>query len=546
MKRKKERLTVHPCFLILTCAIQVLYGVISMYAAVLINAVANTVSVTTSLAQLLRVGVPAIGFAVVYAGFRALSSGMTQLYAERVSQTLRSRLNRVVFSMDCAAFTERDSGEYLNLMVGDVRIVRDQYNSQIPLLFCYVAQFVFCVAYSIFLNPVVAAIMIVMSGIQYIVPLFWGKKINKMTVVQSRESARFTSKAKELLFGFSIIKTYRAQRKMQEDFDRSNQDMARACEKAAVMTHVMMSVNMMIAWMMILTSVIVAGCFVIQGEMQAGAILTVFYIANRYSMPVTDFVDAYTKIKGSRGVREKLNRFFDSHAVLETPPIYRIHSTIAVSNLYFSYGADSTPVLRDVSFTFQKGKKYLILGESGCGKSTLLKVIAGQYQAKGVLVDGVPVENLPSDALAGTIVLVGQQPYVFQRSIAENIDLLHSGDRARLTKVARQCCIDDFISSLPEGIDTQVDEEQRRLSGGQKARIELARALYARPDVLLLDEVTGALDPDTAFRIEKMLLTLSEIMVIHIAHKPAYELRKEYDAILTMQAGRIAEISYPS
>ncbi|NLO86803.1 MAG: ATP-binding cassette domain-containing protein [Clostridiales bacterium] len=102
--------------------------------------------------------------------------------------------------------------------------------------------------------------------------------------------------------------------------------------------------------------------------------------------------------------------------------------------------------------------------------------------------------------------------------------------------------MEEFIQTLPEGIETVIDEEQRQLSGGQKARIGLARAFYTKPDILLLDEVTSALDPETALAVEGMILGLENVMVVHISHKPSPSLMSQYDAVITMDGGKITQV----
>lgn len=538
--QKKDIYWNRPLFA-LACFMQGLYGVISMCAAVLLNAVANSVSTADTVEELLRVGIPVIGFSVVFAGSRAIADSVNQICAERAAEGMRSRINRAVFSMDSAGFAKQDTGEYLNAMTGDVLLLKEQYYLRLPAMVCYVTQFIFCVAYSVYLNPVVAAVLIGMSVIQYFAPVLFGKKINELVVVQSQMSASFTTRAKELLLGFSVVKAYGAEKMIQKEFEGENRTMTKARERASVMTQIMMCTNLMISWFMILLSVVVTGYFVIQGVMAAGTILTVFYIANRYSMPVMDFAAAYTQVKGSQGVRDKLCSFLDQHPAKEKRKSHQLQKTLEVRNLCFSYDQE-TAALSDISFTFECGKKYLLVGESGCGKSTLLKVLSGQYPVAGIFADGVSMENIADQLGDGQLILVGQQPYVFRRSVADNIDFLQTKDRASVLKAAQSCCLSDFIEQLPQGIDTVVDEEQRQLSGGQKARIGLARAVCAKPKVLLLDEVTSALDPDTAQRIERMLLGLKDTMIIHVSHKPSKELMDRYDAVLTMDQGRIVSV----
>lgn len=528
-------------YLAFCCILQIIYGIISMFFAVVLNLVANTASRAKSFEELIPTAVISLLFALLYPAGRAAADSVTQAYAERAAEAMRSKLNRAILSMDSAEFAKQDTGDYLNSLTGDALLLHDQYYTQLPLLFGFASQFVFVVVYSMLLNPVVGAVLMIMSVVQYIVPQLFGKKLNRLTVAQSEKSASFTSKAKEILSGFSVLKSYGAEGNLQREFDASNAEMTQARKRAAIMTRVMICTNMFVAVMLILLSVITASWFVVAGTMTPATLLTVFYIANRYSMPVTDFSNAYAQIKASRGIRNKLNCFLEDHQETETGEIYPIQQGLEVRNLSFSYQEDA-PALQNISFSFQMGKKYLLLGESGCGKSTLLKVISGQYPGRGIYVDGKAMEKLPRGCLAGRMVLVGQQPYVFRRSVADNIDFLETGDRDRLMKEVEACCLSDFIDTLPQGVDTIVDEEQRQLSGGQKARIGLARAIYAGPDILLLDEVTSALDPHTARAIEEMLLGLENTMVIQISHKPSADLMPQYDGILTMENGHLVSV----
>lgn len=527
-------------FLVLTCALEALYGVISMFAAVLLNHLATSVGNIRTVGELLRAGLPVVFFAVVYGGSRAVADSVTQLYADRAAQADRRALSRAIFSMDAAAFARQDTGEYLNLVSNDVLLVRDQYYAKLPMVFCYAAQFVFCVVYSLLLNPVVGLVLMALSVAQYFVPSFFAKGIDRRMVEQSGQTASFTSKLKELLLGFSMVKSYGAEEITQEEFDQADENMTRARIRTTVLMQIMMCSNLVVGWAMVVIPVVLSGYFVMKGAMEVGTIVTVFYIANRYCMPAMDFSAAYSNIKSSKGMREKLSAFLKAHPAAPRTESRPVHRGIALENLSFSYDGD-TDAVRQVSFAFEAGKKYLLLGESGCGKSTLLKLLAGQYPSSGIKVDGTPLEQMPAGALKGRLILVGQQPYVFRRTVADNIDFLHTGDRTRLLEAAGRCCLTDFLAALPLGIDTMVDEEQRQLSGGQKARIGLARAIYARPDVLLLDEVTSALDAQTARDIEEMILNLEHTLVIHVAHKPSQELIRRYDAVLTMEHGRIVQ-----
>ena len=536
-----ERLMGGGGYLALCCLLQGGYGLVSMWFAVVLNDVATAAGEAGSFDRLLRVGLGALAWGIAYPVTRAVADSVTQAYGEWAAGRLRERLNRAILSMDQGTFAQEDTGDYLNRMTGDTLLIRDQYLTQLPLLAAYTVQFVFCVAYAFLLNPVVGGVLTALSAAQYCIPLCFSGAMQRLTLAQSQRNAQFTSKAKELLLGFSVIGSFGAQEEMEREFEGENRRLTQARTRAAALRQVMASVNVLVALMLVLISVLTAGWFVVEGSMAPATLLTVFYLGNRYAMPVMDFVQAYTQIKGSRGVRARMEDFLLRHPAGSWPgkggtPVERLEA----QHLDFDYGEG--PVLRDVCLRLEKGKRYLLLGESGCGKSTLLKALAGQYPLAGVCWNGQSLaRGIPTEA-RGRVVLVGQQPYLFHRSVAGNIDLLGTGDDRRLRQVIQSCCLEDTVAALPQGMDTLVDEERRALSGGQKARIGLARALYARPDALLLDEVTAALDPDTARRVERMVLELEGVLVLHAAHKPDPELMERYDQVITMDQGRIAEI----
>lgn len=521
------------------CVLQVLYGLFAVVMAVVLNAVVDAVSAASGVRDILSVGAEVICFVAANALIRMAADSTMVSYAAKAAEHQRKTLAAAIFSMDYADFSKTDSGEYLNTITQDVNIVQEQYYLKIPAMVSYVAQFIACVAYSIYLNPVVALVLLVMSSIQFLVPHAFGERINAASVQRSERTGGFTSKLKELLFGFSVIKSYGAEKRTEGEFAQANEGMTQSVRKVEVLRQVMMCTNLLIAWLMILISVLTAGYFVMRGTMSAGSLLAVFYIANRYSSPLMDFAAALAMVKSCKGIRKKLHDFTQEHPIRTKDRPVSVKQ-LSVDNLSFAY-REGEDILNGVSCTFEHGKKYLILGESGCGKSTLLKLLAGYYPSEGIYADGRAYGDFASGELAGSVILAGQQPYIFKKSVRENIDFLQTGDEQRLLHVISECKLSDFVNSLPDGIDSVIDEEVNQISGGQKARIGLARAVYAKPDILLLDEVTSALDSETAEAIEEMLLTLDETTVIQISHKPTQRLKECYDDIIYMDGGRIAK-----
>jgi ABC-type bacteriocin/lantibiotic exporter with double-glycine peptidase domain len=206
-----------------------------------------------------------------------------------------------------------------------------------------------------------------------------------------------------------------------------------------------------------------------------------------------------------------------------------------------SFSYDGEPVLRSLSLTIEPGEHLAIFGPNGAGKSTLLNLLLGLYRPQGgrLLADGVPYDTVDIPALRRSIGVVLQDAFIFPGTIAENIAFGHSdATDEEIRWAARWATADDFVKRLPGGYETETGDEGQLLSGGQRQRIAIARALVARPAVLVLDEPTTHLD-DTSIRT--LLANLCDFpgapTVILISHDP--EIADHVDAIHHLRDGQI-------
>ncbi len=217
---------------------------------------------------------------------------------------------------------------------------------------------------------------------------------------------------------------------------------------------------------------------------------------------------------------------------------------IEFENVSFSYPSDPTHVaLSDFTGTFEAGKTTAICGESGCGKSTIFQLVEGFYpQAKGrILVDGVSMSELDVDWFRSKIGFVGQEPVLFNTTIRENI--LYGNAAATEGEVIEACkkanCY-NFIMRLAKGLDTMVGLEGSQMSGGEKQRLALARAIVRKPKIILLDEATSALDRTNEIEVQRAINSVSEgITTITIAHR--LSTIRDADKIIVLRDGKLIE-----
>ena len=219
-----------------------------------------------------------------------------------------------------------------------------------------------------------------------------------------------------------------------------------------------------------------------------------------------------------------------------------LRGEIELKNVTFGYEPNK-PILKDVSFHVEAGEVLGIVGRSGAGKSTLVNLISRLYDAgEGeVLVDGINVKRYGFKELRKNVAMVSQETYIFVGTVAENIAYARpEASREEIIRAAVQASAHDFICKMPQGYDTILGPANRALSGGEKQRISIARAILADPKILILDEATSAVDTETELAIQKSLEQLEKgRTVLSIAHR--LSTLRNATHLIVIDDGRVTE-----
>lgn len=244
-------------------------------------------------------------------------------------------------------------------------------------------------------------------------------------------------------------------------------------------------------------------------------------------------------MKLGEDVQEHLKKEVE-HAKKENVESISFEKAITVENLTFRYPETTTDILKDISFEIKKGEKVGIIGASGNGKTTLVDLLMGYWEPTegAVKVDGQKI----SDNLNGWYTHIGYIPqmiFMLDGTIFENVAFGQpDADEEAVLKALKQAHLDDFLTSLPDGIYTTIGEKGVRLSGGQRQRIGIARALFHNPDVLIFDEATSALDSELESEIADTIYELSDDKtIIMIAHR--HSTLRECDYILEVEDAKV-------
>jgi ATP-binding cassette subfamily B protein len=219
-----------------------------------------------------------------------------------------------------------------------------------------------------------------------------------------------------------------------------------------------------------------------------------------------------------------------------------IKGDIKITDAYFEYEA-GRPVIKNVSLSVEPGKMLGIVGKSGAGKSTLVNLVARLYDLKEglITVDGVPVKDLAVEDLRKSIGIVSQEMYLFMGTITDNIRYARTdATMEEVIAAAKTASAHDFIIKLPDGYDTRIGSGGQDLSGGEKQRLSIARAIIQNPRILVLDEATAAMDTETEWSIQSSLAKLQEgRTTIAIAHR--LSTLRDADMLAVVEDGRVVE-----
>ncbi len=293
---------------------------------------------------------------------------------------------------------------------------------------------------------------------------------------------------------------------------------------------------------------LVGGMFVINGKMTIGMLVAFSALFGSFSDPVgklVGFVKSIQTAKADIGRVEDIMKYgTDSKFVTDFKKAdlkNKLEGSVELQNISFGYSRLKPPIISDFSFKISCGSSIAFVGASGCGKSTVSKIISGLYEpwVGQLLFDGIPAKEIPNAVLNASISTVSQNITFFSGSIRDNLTMWNSNiSESDMIAAAKDACIHDIISQKPGAYDYQLSEGATNMSGGQRQRLEIARALVTNPTVLIMDEATSALDPITEKKIMNNIKRRGCTCVI-VAHR--LSAIRDCDQIIVMDSGKIVQ-----
>lgn len=442
-----------------------------------------------------------------------------------------------------SAFSKENTGRYLSVLTSDAAEVENQYVEQQFYLYAYAALFVEALVMMLLYSPLLTAIAFVFTLLPLLVSLKTGGRLAEKDRIISDRRELFVGSLKDWLAGFPVIKSFRAEKEAIESFQKENrllEDM-RQDRKRLYWT-----IEALSSWG---TTFAVLGMYfmgtLLSGKaafgITAGTVIAFVNLMDYINYPLTVLPQFWSSRKSAIKLIDKLAALLQENVRSEGGErLTGLEEGIRVENLSYAYEEDK-PVLQSVSQNFEAGKSYAIVGASGSGKSTLLSLLMGSSDAYegSIFFDGKELKQMQSDSLYELMTMVQQSVFIFNDTIRNNITMFREFPDTQVESVIRQSGLAALIAD--KGEDYVCGENGNGLSGGEKQRISIARALLRGAPVMLVDEATAALDAATAYEVTSAILDIEAFTRIVVTHRLEEGLLKRYDEILVMKSGSICE-----
>lgn len=464
-------------------------------------------------------------------------------FIEKTMFNLKQDIFIKIINKSIENFNNEKSAQYISILTNDLRVIESDYYVNIMNIISSVFSFIVACGVLISLNVYIAIGVLFTTLITIFIPQLINKYIQKSKVDFSDKLARFTSKIKDIFSGYEVIKCFNIENKITKDYCTVNAEVEKSKYNLTVLTSLAGSLSFTLAMSMFFTALSIGTYLTIIGSITIGTMIAASQLMNNIANPIVEISNGINILKSVRLLESKITQTIKQDCFEEN----NYHKSLFESNIEFKNVSFAYPnnkyVLKNISFKIEKGKKYAIVGESGSGKSTLIKLLIKYYEnyEGEILVDNVINKSINTSDLYNLISVIHQNVFIFDGNIRDNITLYNKYEESEINKALELAGLNSTIRNSENKLDKLVGENGIALSGGEKQKISIARAIIRKTPIIILDEATASLDAETSYNIENSILNLSDSTVIVITHKLNKELLSKYDTIISIKNGNIVE-----
>lgn len=477
-----------------------------------------------------------------------LHGSITAVIVPDVVAKIKQQVFTSMGKLSISFYNSRQTGGLMTRVLDDAQEITGFFIDGVPYFFSNALTIIVTCVIMIRMNwrlAIVALILLpVLTFMSYkLMPRLW-----HMYGRRHRANRRLNSQMNDNITGARVVKAFGQEEQEMERFHQRNNNLRKA--ELAVQKYEIKFYDIMYSLVENITSFMVWGVgavLILNGSgLEFGVLITFTGYVTQLNGPLDFMSRIFRWWTNSMNAAQRIFEIIDAQPEVaeRLNPVRpkEIHGDIEMRHVTFGYEKHK-PVLKDVSFRIEAGKMLGIVGRSGAGKSTLVNLISRLYDAEDgeIYIDGIDIRDMGFRELRKNIAMVSQETYIFMGTVAENIAYARpSATRAEIIAAAKQASAHDFICKMPDSYDTVIGNAGRSLSGGEKQRLSIARAILANPKILILDEATAAVDTETELAIQE---SLEKLVVgrttLSIAHR--LSTLRNADRLIVIDDGRVTE-----
>lgn len=511
----------------------ILYSGVSVLKSILMSVIFDE----NSLSSVRMLVCIVIGFLIIYLVVITVQQYVVEVLKNKIRYHLNRNLYQAYISKNIAAFQEKDSSEILNEFNNEVNIVVDNYVSAKLNIFSLTVSLLLGSIYIANLSFEILLFLLLCAFLTLFINNIFKHRLENNQKKYLLAMQQWLFCIKNFCRSFKDIKILSLEKTFCDELDNENESLESGILQNNGLVKLISALNSFISEIMFFVTLLFGMVLIYYNRLSIGELLGIAQASNMVIMPIMNYANLRNTIISSKPVLEKLEKNCILHKKKEIIKLEGDIHAIRLQDVNFDYG--NHRIFDHTSLEIKQGKKYLIIGKSGDGKSTLLEILTKQKYADGVYVNEENLQNIAFDTYVDKFSYVNQSNDLLPFSFEKNITLGKAESKYTLQELISRFHLEAVFHNKRDGLDI----EHLNLSGGEKQRICLARALYRNKKWLFLDEAFSAIDKSCSDEIHQYILSDPSITVLSIEHKISKETISLYDEVLLFENKRILSMS---
>lgn len=509
--------------------------IITSQMYLLLQRIYNQVTVGTEPMRILQIMMMGVIIWIVKRLVLFGTSILRSRFVCNIKQDVRHDLFANMLGLKTANLAEHaGSGEYISMFTNDITLIEQRYFDNIIGLLSSIINIIVLGSTFFSMNYKLAGIVFVFGIVSMLVPPIYVNRLKQSNLNYSNKMSEFTQKIKEYTLAYPTIKNYSVERKILEHFDMRNDGVENAKFQADCALARADNIGNLLTWF---TRLLVIGAGLVmlsRGEVLLGTVIAAQEFAGELSTPLQSIISNINAIKSVKSVVSKIEYMSAGEDTERVEAEEYLPEALDVKFDNVTVHAGGKDIVQDFSFTFEQGKKYLVIGKNGAGKSTVFKTLKKRFSdySGDIMINDRDVRGIDNENLSKLISYLNENVSIFSGSVKENVLLM------------RECSDDTYGNAISRAkmelpSAAPVNEDGNNISSGEQRRIEIARSMILPARMMIFDEVVSTLDIETAYEIENMALDFDDKTVVFISHNFSGKLIRKYDEILVIRDSRL-------